>query len=197
MPFPELFRDDVFRIETTRLWLRWPRAADARVLQQLAGVTTIAEQTEGWRRPISEADADWHVLRAREGNLEGRSLVLAITRKKAPDQIIGFIGAEEQTGRHRELDLWYLLDQQWLGRGLMTEAVSGLAGTVFMASRFGVIRASCDAFDPVARQVLADAGFAHTGAAITETPGDDSPEHVDEFALGRSAWLGLSAPRRC
>ena len=27
--FPDLTRDDVFRLETRRLWLRWPRAADA------------------------------------------------------------------------------------------------------------------------------------------------------------------------
>ena len=28
--FPEITRDDIFRLETERLWLRWPRAADAR-----------------------------------------------------------------------------------------------------------------------------------------------------------------------
>ncbi len=27
--FPDLTRDDVFRIETKRLWLRWPRIQDA------------------------------------------------------------------------------------------------------------------------------------------------------------------------
>jgi hypothetical protein len=26
--FPDLLRDDVFRLETRRLWLRWPRAAE-------------------------------------------------------------------------------------------------------------------------------------------------------------------------
>ena len=27
--FPDLTRDDVFRIETPRLWLRWPVVADS------------------------------------------------------------------------------------------------------------------------------------------------------------------------
>ncbi len=35
--FPELARDDVYRLETWRLWLRGPRAADAPRLSELAG----------------------------------------------------------------------------------------------------------------------------------------------------------------
>ena len=31
--FPDYFRDDVFRLETQRLWLRWPTAADAPTIQ--------------------------------------------------------------------------------------------------------------------------------------------------------------------
>ena len=27
--FPEITHDDVFRLETERLWLRWPRLSDA------------------------------------------------------------------------------------------------------------------------------------------------------------------------
>ena len=34
--FPELTRDDVFRLETRRLWLRWPRMADANAILRLA-----------------------------------------------------------------------------------------------------------------------------------------------------------------
>ena len=35
--FPDLTRDDVFRLETRRLWLRWPRLADAQAIVRLAG----------------------------------------------------------------------------------------------------------------------------------------------------------------
>ena len=196
MPFPELFRDDVFRIETAQLWLRWPRAADARALQQVAGLVTVAEQTAGWERPLAMADAEWSVLRAREGNLEGRSLVLAVTRKKASDQPIGFIGVEAMAGPAQELELWYLLDRQWQGRGIMNEAVAGLAGAVFTGSAFSLMRASCHAGDPVARRVLQAAGFDHVGASLAESPGDDGPTHLDDFALARSAWWARIAESR-
>ena len=32
--FPEIAKDDVFRIETRRLWLRWPRLADAPAMER-------------------------------------------------------------------------------------------------------------------------------------------------------------------
>ena len=34
--FPDVFSDDVLRIETPRLWLRWPRASDAKAIAALA-----------------------------------------------------------------------------------------------------------------------------------------------------------------
>ena len=43
--FPELTRDDVFRLETRRLWLRWPRMADASAILRQAGEKAVAEMT--------------------------------------------------------------------------------------------------------------------------------------------------------
>ena len=43
--FPDLTRDDVFRLETRRLWLRWPRQADAQAIVRLAGEKSVAEMT--------------------------------------------------------------------------------------------------------------------------------------------------------
>jgi hypothetical protein len=34
--FPDLARDDVFRLETPRLWLRWPRICDAAAIHNFA-----------------------------------------------------------------------------------------------------------------------------------------------------------------
>ena len=41
--FPELTRDDVFRLETRRLWLRWPRIADSTAILRLAGEKAVAQ----------------------------------------------------------------------------------------------------------------------------------------------------------
>ncbi|MFZ0559474.1 MAG: N-acetyltransferase, partial [Methylovirgula sp.] len=43
--FPDLTRDDVFRLETTRLWLRWPRASDAAAVAAFAALPQVAQMT--------------------------------------------------------------------------------------------------------------------------------------------------------
>ena len=42
--FPDLARDDVFRLETARLWLRWPRAADAAALHRFCSMWEVARR---------------------------------------------------------------------------------------------------------------------------------------------------------
>ena len=49
--FPDLLRDDVFRLETRRLWLRWPRAGDAAMIARLAGERDVAERTANIPHP--------------------------------------------------------------------------------------------------------------------------------------------------
>jgi hypothetical protein len=51
--FPDLTRDDVFRIETKRLWLRWPRVQDAAAMQRLAGDKDVADIPSPWCRAPS------------------------------------------------------------------------------------------------------------------------------------------------
>ncbi len=55
--FPDLFRDDVFRIETRRLWLRWPTARDAESILRLAGDPAVARMTAGIPLPFERAAA--------------------------------------------------------------------------------------------------------------------------------------------
>ena len=50
--FPDLTRDDVFRIETKRLWLRWPRVQDAAAIERLAGDKEVAEMTANIPHPF-------------------------------------------------------------------------------------------------------------------------------------------------
>ena len=187
MAFPELFRDDVFRIETARLWLRWPRAADARALQQIAGVAEVAEMTATWPHPLPDGEADWRILRARESNAAGEALVLAITRKKSPEQLIGLVGVSE-TGEG-EVGLGYLLGPAHQRRGVMTEAVGGLAGAVFSSSGYGLIRASSRVVNPASRRVLEKVGFAHVGVSKMTAPARGGEIDVDEFQLSLADWL--------
>ena len=51
--FPDLTRDDVFRLETRRLWLRWPRHADGQAIARLAG-DKAADDIAGERSRLDE-----------------------------------------------------------------------------------------------------------------------------------------------
>ena len=45
--FPWVTRDEVFRVESPRLWLRWLRATDANALQRIAGIAAVAGEVAG------------------------------------------------------------------------------------------------------------------------------------------------------
>jgi len=82
--FPEIARDDIFRWETERLWLRWPRAADAASICRLAGEPEVALKTARIPLPFENHHAEGFILAARSENSSGGGLCLAITPKRQP-----------------------------------------------------------------------------------------------------------------
>ena len=71
--FPEPdARDDVFRLETARLWLRWPRHGDARAV---AGIFAAAREVADMMTKLPHAypheGADGFILSTRHTNMEG------------------------------------------------------------------------------------------------------------------------------
>ncbi len=56
--FPDVTRDDVFRLETRRLWLRWPRVSDVAALADMAGRKEVAEMTGTWLHPLPQGEAE-------------------------------------------------------------------------------------------------------------------------------------------
>ncbi len=64
--FPDLARDDVFRLETTRLWLRWPRVADAAAIERYSSRWEVARCTARIPHPYPPGDGRaLHLRRAR------------------------------------------------------------------------------------------------------------------------------------
>ena len=64
--FPDLFRDDVFTLETPRLFLRWPKASDAPAIALQAGDRKVAEMTANIPHPYpSEVSASRNKIVAR------------------------------------------------------------------------------------------------------------------------------------
>ena len=74
--FPEITRDDVFRLETRRLWLRWPRARDAAAHAAIAARREVAEMTSQIPHPLPPGNTDQWVVDARRANAEGHPAVV-------------------------------------------------------------------------------------------------------------------------
>ncbi len=92
--FPDLTRDDVFRLETQRLWLRWPRAADAAAITAFASRPEVAQMTAAIPYPYPAQEADRFIFEARADNAAGRALHLALTLKGGPRTVVGLVSAD-------------------------------------------------------------------------------------------------------
>ena len=184
---PDLFRDEVFRIETPRLWLRWPRPADASQLDKAASVKDVAEMTASWPHPLPDGEALRRIGRLRQANANGESLVLAMAPKREPDRLIGMLGVHvvPEAGH---LALGYLLGAPFHGRGLMSEAVLALASAAFTYSGFSRIRASSRIINPASARVLDKCGFARLGPGVQQAAARGGAIDVENFELRREDW---------
>lgn len=189
--FPDLTRDDVFRLETARLWLRWPRAADAASLSKLAGEKEVAEMTAGIPHPYTPQDAAKWIFSARAGNTQGSSLSLVIARRGKPAEAIGAVGLHETRPGVALLGYWIGLPHQ--GRGYVTEAVEALVGIIFRLTEMSEIRAQARVENDPARRVLAKCGFSSCGQGLADLPARGGVFLCERFGLTREFWAAGAA----
>jgi RimJ/RimL family protein N-acetyltransferase len=184
--FPDITRDDVFRLETTRLWLRWPRAADAAMVARLAGNRVVAEMTARIPYPYPPGDAERFIIDTRASNAGGRGVGLVITKKNRPFEPIGCIGLRESARGDALLGYW-LSVEQWR-QGLATEAARAVIDAAFTLTGLACIRASARVNNPASRRVLEKCGFAATGSALELLPARGGMHPCDQFELQRKVW---------
>lgn len=187
--FPELFRDEVFRIETPRLWLRWPTIADAPALHEIASLEAVARHTATWPHPFPDGEAMRRIVSSREANTAGSGLVLALAPKARPDRLIGIVGLARIDGGNA-LELVYLLGIEHQGYGLMTEAVRALSAAVFRYTPFTRIEGVSGLTNIASRRVMEKAGFSATGRSSRPAPARASRVECDTLQLTRTEWLG-------
>lgn len=190
--FPDLTRDDVFRLETRRLWLRWPRLADAQAIVRLAGEKAVADMTARIPHPYPPEQAERFVFEARRSNADGAGLQLAITPKGKPNSLIGMvgIGPDPETGKP---NLGYWLGMPSWGQGYATEAARALIDAFFSYGEGDEITACARVINPASRRVLEKCGFAYQGAGLSELPARCGLYPVDHFRLDRRTWESLKA----
>ena len=127
--FPDLARDDVFRLETPRLWLRWPRICDAAAIHRFCSQWEVARYTARIPHPYPPGSAERFIYAAREANASGRDLTLVMTPIKGKRDAIGSISLESR-GKDR-LTLGYVLAPEAWGKGLATEAAQAMIDAGF------------------------------------------------------------------
>jgi RimJ/RimL family protein N-acetyltransferase len=191
--FPDLARDDVFRLETARLWLRWPRAADAAAIERYCSRWEVAQHTARIPHPYPPGSAERFIFAAREGNASGRDLTLVLTPIRDLREAIGAISLEGRAqGR---LTLGYALAPEAWGKGLASEAVDAMVEVGFALTEAVAIVASTHVDNPSARRVLEKAGFEFTGSGLEGAPARGGLLPSDRFIFARAAWSERRAAR--
>ena len=184
--FPDVTRDDVFRLETRRLWLRWMKLSDAPALHAYASLGEVASMTGTWPHPLPQGECERRIFEARKVNATGLSLVLGITPRDRPSRLIGSIGLSRHGGGAP--DLGFMLHPEAWGQGLMTEAARALVDAAFAYSALPGITAWARVDNRASRRVLEKCGFRHLGPTLLHLPARGGEHLCDQFALDRSAW---------
>jgi RimJ/RimL family protein N-acetyltransferase len=155
--FPDIVRDDVFMLETPRLWLRWPRAIDAPAIVRFAGDPSVAGMTSRLPHPYPPEEADSFIFRARQMNATGTGLTLAIAPQRRPSDLVGVISAEP--GPKGEAMIGYWLGRPHWGQGYGSEALIAILRAVFTLTEAPSAIAAVKTRNPASRRVLEKGGF--------------------------------------
>jgi RimJ/RimL family protein N-acetyltransferase len=184
--FPDIARDDIFRLETARLWLRWPRASDAPAIQRYGSRWEVARYTARIPHPYPPGTAERFIFAAREGNSSGRDLTLVLTTIRGKREAIGAVSLELR-GKDR-LTLGYVLAPECWGRGYASEAVEAMVNVGFSLTQAIEINASVRVENPASRRVLEKAGFRFAGTGLQGAPARGGLVECDRLALTRPDW---------
>jgi len=185
--FPDLARDDVFRLESARLWLRWPRAADAPTIERFCSRWEVARYTARIPHPYPAGSAERYIFAAREANALGRDLTLVLTPIRGKRDAVGVISLEGR--RQSRLTLGLALAPEVWGHGLATEAALAIIEAGFTLTDALEVLASVRVENGAARRVLEKCGFIHLGSGREGAPARGGMVQCDRFSLNRAPWV--------
>src|SRR5271165_3858518 len=192
--FPDLARDDVFLLETQRLWLRWPRILDAAAIHRFCSLWEVARFTARIPHPYPPGSAERFVYAARKANASGRDLTLVMTPIKGKRDAVGSISLESR-GKDR-LALGYVLAPEAWGKGLATEAAKAMIDAGFGLTPAVEILASVTVENEASRAVIEKSGFALVGTGPQGAPARGGMVECHSFRLSRADWAAVGAQRR-
>jgi len=192
--FPDLTCDDVFRIETKRLWLRWPRATDAGAIAEFVGNADVAQMTAEIPHPYPQGEAVRFILKARAENAAGEALHLVVTQKAAGRAVVGLVSARADA--NKDVEIGYAMAPQVWGKGFATEAVRAMVDLIFNVTPVTRLVAKSRVVNAASRRVLEKSGFTHADTGLDFLPARGGLHPCDRLQLDRQAWHRSAAMRR-
>lgn len=193
--FPEITHDDVFRLETDRLWLRWPRAADADEIRRHVGDPDVALMTTSIPHPYEPHDADAFILSARQENAVGEGLHLVVTPKSRPNEPIGLVSLHG-ADRRGTATLGFWLGKPYWGQGYTTEAAKALIDLAFGITSLDRIHSSARPDNTSSLRVHEKLGFSRIGRGKLRAPARGGEIEVEQFELKRGEAHTVFGARR-
>ena len=127
--FPDISCDDIFRLETARLWMRWLRASDSAAITAICCLPDVAQMTASIPYPYPPGEAERFILQARGATAGGEALILAVTTKNKTRTLIGIVSA--QSVPRNEVEVGYIIAPAQAGRGYASEALAALVDATF------------------------------------------------------------------
>jgi RimJ/RimL family protein N-acetyltransferase len=192
--FPDLARDDVFRLETARLWLRWPRSSDEAAIHRFCSLWDVARWTARIPHPYPPGSAEHFIYAAREANASGRDLTLVLQPKKGKREVVGSVSLESR-GADR-LALEFVVAPEYWNRGLASEAACAMVKAGFGLTPAIEILASAAIENPASRRVLEKCGFELVSIGPRGAPARGGFLQTHNFRVTRRAWAEVLAARR-
>ena len=127
--FPEIIRDDVFRLETRRLWLRWPRAPTHR-RRPIASPQGSRGHDGQHAASLSRGVGKRLHPRARRAIRQASGITLVATSTGGSRKVIGVVSVvapgDRQAFGDDAIRLGYDLAPEEWGKGYATEAVQAV-----------------------------------------------------------------------
>jgi RimJ/RimL family protein N-acetyltransferase len=187
--FPDLTCDDVFRLETPGLWLRWPKHADLAAIIRIAQEQRFKAAMASLAQPSPFGQGEKAVLEARLANACGDGLHLVITPKSHPNRVIGFASVTALRDRLPGLTCW--VEEAASHHGYEQEAAQALVDAVFTYTREALIIALCDEERAFPWNLVGKQGLPVQPAMVHQAAHEASFSSLTPYKVERSRWASV------
>lgn len=175
-------------IETRRLLLRAPMAADAVAIAELADNPRVAQNLLGMPHPYRVADALAWI--GEEAPAWGQKHLICLKARDSAPVPIGAVTLDGRRGaKLPTLGCW--IGERYWGRGFSTEACHAVVDYAFLHQRHERLSFTCRVTNTAGRRVVEKCGFQWAGQELGASVFHGAVVAVDRFQVDRRTWESL------